>query len=330
MNIYLITSESYNLINEELNKIIPDSLNAIKYDLRKDNINDVVNEANYFSFDPTKKYIVVRADEIFKAKKNNVKLTDEEIASMDEELIEEINSNKQDLTLLEKYLDDPSENSVIVFISMSGVDKRKKIYKQVASVGKVIDIPVLKKYELVNKCVDILKKEGYYTNYDTANVIVENSFSNYDVMLNEIEKIKYLVKKGNIYEKDLKDVISESLNSNVFKFINSVINQNIEEAFINEKDFIKLKIDPIMVFTMLSKEYQYMYLVKTHNNANEVRNLLKQEDWKINSYYQNASKYTVEELKNIIIKLSDYDVKLKNGELNKDYALSIITLDICS
>ena len=48
MNVYLISIESYHLIDLEVKKIIKDN-QVIKYNLNKSNIKEVIEEANYFS-----------------------------------------------------------------------------------------------------------------------------------------------------------------------------------------------------------------------------------------------------------------------------------------
>ena len=58
MNVYLISIESYHLIDLEVKKIIKDN-QVIKYNLNKFNIKEVIEEANYFSLTGVQKYIVV-------------------------------------------------------------------------------------------------------------------------------------------------------------------------------------------------------------------------------------------------------------------------------
>lgn len=314
MNIYLITSDSYKLIDKEIEKIISSSSNVIKYDLRVNTLNDVVNEANYFSFDDTKKYIIVRCDNMFKTSKKD----------------EEEESSSLDTKILEKYLDNPSNNSILILVSMTSPDKRRKIYKLLKEKSNIIEIPILDKKSMTYKCMEILKKEGYLLDYETANYIVENSYLNYDIMLSEIDKIKFLVKKGYITKKDLYNVVAESLNGNIYTFINLVLNNKLEEAFFSKKDFDTLKIDPIVVFISLAKEVQLLYLVKTHNNLREIMNYYHKEDWQMENYIKNANNYSEKELKKIIIKLCDYDYKIKSGKINKDYILDLVAFDLCS
>ncbi|MBE6156028.1 MAG: DNA polymerase III subunit delta [Firmicutes bacterium] len=314
MNTYLIASESYKLIDYEVEKIIQDSLNVIKYDLRTDTIIDVINEANYFSLTNEKKYIIVKSDSLFKSGKKD---------SDDEENV------SKDVKILEKYLNNPSELSTIIFISYEQPDKRKKIFKQIHETGQVIIIPPLNKKDLTYKCMDLLKNKGYIANYDTANYIVENSYVNYDIMTNELEKVFTLLKPGSLSVKDLKEIVSTSLTSNVYTYINAIINRDLELAYKASANFEILKIDPTMVLVMLAKDFEILYMIKNGVDKRALQNHLRKEDWQMNAYMNNQDLYTLNELKKIIIRLNDYDYKVKSGLLDKSVMLDLISLEFC-
>ncbi|MBE6148702.1 MAG: DNA polymerase III subunit delta [Firmicutes bacterium] len=315
MNIYLVTSDSYKLIDAEVEKILQGSLNVVKYDLRVDSLIDVINEANYYSLTNEKKYIVVKSNNLFKATKK-------------EESNEEDGFNK-DIKLLEKYLANPSELSTIIFISYETPDKRRKVFKQIAEKGNAIILAPFNKKDLTYKCMEILKQKGYTANYDVANFIVENSYVNYDIMTNELEKIYVLLKPGLLTIEILKGIISTSLTSNVYSYINAIINRDLDLAFKSSKNFELLKIDPTMVLIMLAKEFQILYMIKNDVNLRELQNHLRKEDWQMNSYIANKDLYTLNELKKIIIKLNDYDFRVKSGLLDKSVMLDLLSLEFC-
>ena len=314
MNTYLISSDSYKMIDAEVEKILQGSSNVVKYDLRSDTLLDVINEANYFSLTNEKKYIIVKSGDLFK------------IAKKDESKEEKSN---EDVKTLEKYLASPSELSTIIFTSYEMPDRRRKVFKQIESAGNAIIIPALNKKDLTYKCMEILKKKGYLVNYDTANFIVENSYVNYDIMTNELEKIYVLLKPGNISIADLKGIISTSVTGNVYNFINAIMIRDIDLAIKSSKNFEVLKIDPSMVLIMLAKDFQILYMIKNGVNIKELQNYLKKEDWQMNSYLANQDLYTLNELKKIIIKLNDYDYRLKSGLLEKCVLLDLISLELC-
>ena len=311
MNVYLIASDSYKQINDQVEKIIGDSLNVIKYDLRTDSLSDVINEANYFSLTNEMKYLIIKSNNLFKASKGEEK------------------SDNNDVKLLENYLKVPNDLCTLIFTSFELPDKRKKIYKEIDNKGKVILIPALNKKELTYKCMEILKAKGYQTDYEVANFIVENSYVNYDIMTNELEKIYILLKPQALSIACLKDIISISITNNTFGFINAIITRNLKEAHKLSANFEKLKIDPSMVIIMLAKEIQILYMLKSKVSGKDIQNFFHKEDWQMKSYYSNANLYTLNELKKIIIRLNDYDYKLKSGLLDKSVILDLIALEFC-
>ena len=311
MNIYLIASDSYKKINNQVNKILDDSLNVIKYDLRVDSLVDVIQEANYFSLTNEMKYIVVKSNNLFKASKNEEK------------------SDNQDIKLLENYMKMPNNLCTIVFTSYEMPDKRKKIYKEIDQKGKVVLLPSLNKKDLTYECINILKNKGYQIDYETANYIVENSYVNYDIMTNELEKIYALLNPQMLNISIIENIISKSITDNIFGFINAIITRNLKEASKLASNFERLKIDPAMVIIMLTKEFQILYMLKDKVNGKDIQNFLHKEDWQMKAYFNNVNLYTLKELKKIIIRLNDYDYKLKSGLLDKCVILDLLSLEFC-
>lgn len=319
MNTYLITSESYKLMNEEVNKIINDSLNVIKFDLRKDTMNDVLTEATYFSLMGDMKYIILGAGDLFKKKKSQD----------DEEVSEEEEAPNHDMELLEKYLDKPNEMCTLIITTFNTPDKRKKVYKKIAKEGKIIDIPTLSKKDLVYKCQSLLKEHKYFASYEVANYIVENSYVNYDIMTNELEKIYMLVNPKSLTLSDLDGIINESLNDNIFKYIYAIYNNDLKEAVRLSKDFDRLKVEPAVLLVVIAKDIEILYLIKNGMDKMALQRSLNKEDWAIDKYFTYADNFTLNELKKIIIKLNDYDYKYKSGMIDKSILIDLLTIDLC-
>ena len=313
MNIYLIASDSYKKINDEVNKILGDFSNVIKYDLRVSSINDVINEANYFSLTNEQKYIIVKSNNLFKASKKDDTKED----------------TSKDSELLENYIKNPNELATIIFTSLEMPDKRKKIFKEIEKNGKVVLLPALNKKELTYECMDLLKKKGYIANYETANFIVDNSYVNYDIMTNELEKIYTLITPGNIDINKIENIISKSLLNTSYSFVNAIINRDLENAIYLSKNFERLKIEPSAIISILASEFEIMLMIKQKVNLKDLQNYLHKEDWQMKSYLNNANMYNESEIKKIIIKLNDYDYKLKSGLLDKSVILNLIALDLC-
>ena len=107
MNTYIISAESYRLINQELSKIMKDN-NPIYFNMYKVTIKDVLTEANYYSLDTTKKYLVVSNADFLGTTKSN-----------------------DEVDIINDYLDHPNPNTVLIFTTLNGIDLRKKIVKRI-------------------------------------------------------------------------------------------------------------------------------------------------------------------------------------------------------
>lgn len=313
MNVYLIASESYKLLNEELKKIVPQDGNIIKYDLRISTLEDVINEAGYFSLLNEMKYIIVKAGDLFKPSKK-----------------EDSSVPSKDTKLLENYLKNPALNSKIIFTSYEMPDKRKKIFKVINENKNYIEVPTLNKKDLTYKCIDLLKQKGYRISYDLASFIVDNSYVNYDILLNELEKIYVLVKPKNLEKEDIKDIISLSVSNKTYTYISAIVKGDLKSALEASSTFEKMKIDPIVVLISLAKEMQIYLNIKEGISPKDIQRLYLKEDWMMKGYMQNADSYTVKELKKIITILNNYDFGLKCGTLDKSVALDLLALELCA
>src|SRR5690625_3311254 len=97
-NIYLISSSSFRLMEEEIEKIVKGNKYST-FDLNTVLLDEVLEEAAYFSLFDEKKYMVVKNANIFGSSKRK---------SVDEE-----NVSKKDEKLL-KYLEDPNYNTILI------------------------------------------------------------------------------------------------------------------------------------------------------------------------------------------------------------------------
>lgn len=305
MKSFFIHSDSYNKINTKVEEIVGKSLNVIKYDLRISSIEDALVEANYFSLTGEDKYLIIRCDDIFKSK------TDKEVK------------------LLEDYFNHPNDKCILIFTCMGDMDKRKKIYKLFDKNLEMVIYPILNKKDMVYECMNILKKKGYVINYETGNYIVENSYNNYDIMLNELNKVYTLIKPGLINVKDIEDVISKSITNTTYAYVDALIKGDISLASKLSSNFERLKIEPTVVLVMLAKEFDILFMLKSGISLDEIQTMYKKEPWQMKSYYEKSSYYTLNEIKKIIIKLNDYDYKIKSGKLDRAFLVDLLTFELC-
>ena len=310
MNIYLIASESYRLINEEVKHIVGDCPYTI-LNMNIVSLNEVLKEASYFSFFDEKKYILVTNANIFSTAK----------------------SSESDVERLTKYLEHPNTNTVLIFTANS-IDSRKKIVKIIKDKYTLINIPKMDKKNMTDAVQNYFNKKDYFIDYNETQYIINNCYDNYDIVCNEMDKVMlYYNKPSKIKLNDLKNIIGESIENNNFRFVSAVIERKLEEAIKILKDLKINKVEPLTLIILLAREYRLMYYVKRYQvNKFSMQQICKElslQDWQVRKLYNNGVNYTESELLKNIKMLADIDLGIKTGIMDKDIAINSFILEAC-
>ncbi len=317
-SIYLISSDSIRLIDEEISKIVNNNPYTI-YDLNTALLEDVLEEANYFSLFDEKKYIVVKNASIFGSSRKKKDDEEDSISKKDEGLLH--------------YLESPNPNTVLIFTINGKVDGKKKIAKIIKEQYQFIEVGNLKAKEVFEKADILLKNKGYKADRDTIYYIVNNCLNNYDLVYNEIEKIDLYYKNGcKVSFDDVTHIVSKVMEDNNFKFIDSVMNRNLKEIFKIYDDLMIQKVEPIMLMSMIAKELRNTLLVKKllkEDKKTIMTTLDIRFEFQLDKYIQNSYSFSEEFLERQLVQLCDLDYKIKRGKISNKLALQMFVLDFC-
>ena len=313
MKIVLINGESRLLINEAINNIIKDNKNVTSFDMGINSIDDVLLEAGYFSMFEEEKFIIIRNANFFGSGK----------------------LNEKDTTSLLNYFNNPNSLSSLIFICNEKLDSRKKITKVLKEKYEIINIPTLKYYEIESRVEKYFQKENYKIDKDTIKYIVANSLNNYDLVMSEVEKIiLYYNNPCYIKKSDVENIISKSINTNNFLFVDALIDGDLEKSLALLNDLKIMKIEPTILIALIARDIRIMLNIKKLLEQNkreyEILSELNLMDWQLEKYLKKAFPYKIKELEEWLVKLEDLDLKIKSGKLDKFYALELLILDICS
>lgn len=308
---YLISAESYRLIDEKIKKIIKDN-NYITFNMSKCSVNDLLDEASYYGLDASEKWIVASNATFFGADK----LSDED-------------NNK-----LFNYLNNPNDRTHIIFTTLNGIDSKKKIVKCIKDKGNLVDIKKLDKRGLNEVLTNYLKNFNYSIDYKTINYIMDNSFKNLDIMFNELDKVMiYYGFPCIIKYNDVVKIVGEEKTNNNFLFVDAVISKNLNNALKILNNLKIYKVDPTSLVILLAREYRLMYYVKIlykKVGISGIIDYLHMQEWQVSKLYNNSIKYTDKELLDNLVSLSNIDVGIKKGILDKDTSLVSFLMEACS
>lgn len=309
--IYILYGTINYLINKEVNKIIKenniDEINITKYDLTNTYLTDIINDASSMSLFDDKKIIIVNNSYIFTGTTKK--------------------ALEQDTTILENYLNNINNNTILIFIvNNDKLDERKKITKLIKKIGIVKEFNNIDNISLVKELFD-----GYNISTDNIKYLLERVGDDTTLLATEIEKIKiYKDTDKNITKDDITNLISKSLEVNNFKLIDAIINKNKNEAILLYQDRIKLNEEPIAIIIALANQIRIMYQVKqlylNGYTENNIASILKIHPYRVKLANQNSKKYDSNILLNYLKQLADLDISIKTGKIDKQLGLELFIL----
>ena len=309
--IYVIYGLEHYLINNELNSIIKknniDKININNYDLNNDSLTNIIEDASIMSMFSDKKMIVCNNSLIFTGTNN---------------LIE------QNIEVLNEYLDHINENTIIVFIvNNDKLDERKKIVKKIKEHAIV-------KYASVTNINNTVKDmfEDYKISSSDIQLLITRVGTSLDLLNNEINKLKmYKYDSKTIAKEDILELTTLNYDLDYFKFIDDIVNKNKKHAIEIYHEMLKMNEEPIKIIVTLANQFRLMYQVKILLRQYSDDQIAKQLDihpYRIKLAREKGRTYSEKTLREYLYKLSDLDIGIKTGKINKELGLEIFIMEV--
>lgn len=306
---YIIKSNSYRLLKDKIKELTKDidKDNISYFDLSIDNLKDIIEECNYSSLFDDKKAIIVYNTNIFNTKYEY----------------------KDDLDLLEKYLNNPNKNTILIFIADS-ISLKKKCVKIIKDNNNLIELNINEK-EIEKHVKEYIKTNGYKIENNALEKLINNLKNNYDYILNELDKVMIVKKDYIINIDDIKKYTISLENNDIFEFVDLIIKKN-DKIFKYLDKFIENKEEPAILFSNLATQYRLMYsvknLIKQGYNDKIIAENLDIHPYRVKLAIDKSYNYSNQELKEKLLYIGELDEKIKQGFIDKYIALKLFLLSL--
>lgn len=306
--VYLLYGQELFQLNQRVDEIINkkkvDDINIVKYTF-DNNIKEIIDDASTISLFDDIKIIIVDQANIFDSKLDN-------------------------MDYLEDYLNNPNPATTLVFkVNTDKLDTRRKIYKIIKEKGKIEEFN--SKFNAYKYVSDLLK--DYRITNNTKQLIIKRLGNNPDILKSEIDKL--IIYKGEdkiITDNDIVSVMSHYIDTNIFTFMDNIINKNKKDALITYHELLKINEEPIKIVIMLANNFRLMYqasnLIRMGYSENDICKITGKSPYPVKLAIQKGSKYDNDTLLNILDELADLDYKIKTSGINKSLALELFILKL--
>ena len=316
MNNYVIATNDKITIDKEINKLNNNKeCEVVYYDLIETEISRLIEDLDTYNLFSTRK-IIVGYNAFF--------LGSEKVKSTIEHNLEE----------LEHYLDNPSEN-ILVLIS-ENIDKRKKITTSILKKCTLIeednDIDSLIKnnledYKMDNNAIKLLIEYSTYQDKNYKMVIDKEK------ILNELDKLKlYKLDDKVIKSSDIEEIVTKRYDENISRLLDAILSNNKKYAFTLYNNFILHGEQVIYIMISLATKIrlieQVKILIEDGKNTKEISELLKVHEYPIKLAKEAGYKYNEKTLLDLLDKLSKLDLEIKSGETNGEVEFETLLASI--
>lgn len=311
--IYLLYGSEKYLIDKEIKSIINknniDLINTNNYDLNLHTLTTIIDDCQTISLFSEKKAIIVYNSYIFTAKKNSI---------------------EQDSSVFENYLNNINPDTILILVLYEDkLDERKKVLKNLRKTGTVKNFDI-------NTSINNLVKDmfsNYQISNTSINLLIDRVGKNLAILEQEVNKIK-TYKNNDFYitESDIILLTHKSFDIDIFALIEAIVSKDKKTALNIYNEMLKYNEEPIKIIVMLANQFRIIYqakeMYKKGYTESDIASNLGIHPYRIKLALNKAREYSSENLLNYLKKLSDLDIGIKTGNINKEIGLELFIINL--
>ncbi len=237
-----------------------------------------------------------------------------------------------DLEWLEEYIESPSSfTKFIIFASYDSLDNRKKINKKLKKNAQLISTQPFSAQDSQAYIRQLIQSEGYHMDESAYQSFLELTDQDLSRMMNEITKI--MIYKGQdrqISQTDVENLVTPSLNRDIFSLNDAILKQELKEALDIFQDLLLQKESPLKLMSILLGQFRLLLQVKILRKkgyqADDIKAYLNVHPYRIKLALAAEKNYSKNHLEIAIKQLivADFQVKMGGMEDKKRFELFII------
>jgi DNA polymerase III subunit delta len=242
------------------------------------------------------------------------------------------------LEYLDKFKNDQDEN-IIVFYENNLPHSRKnalsgdklKLFKKLISFKYSQEFIKLADYKVVEWIQGRFKEDDKNIDQKLANKLLALVGNNLRFLNNEISKIANYNKGKEIEEKSIDELVSASLNDDIFLFSDKLANKKKIEAVKLLNEQLQSGANPVYLLTMIIRQFRILLQIKSALEGNisqaSLAKHLSLHPFVVQKSIASARLYSLEELKLIYRRLLNLEKKIKSSGLKPQTLLNLFVLD---
>ena len=250
-----------------------------------------------------------------------------------------IEKSANDIKLLEEYLKDAPDTTVFVFW-FDAIEpdvksaKFKKVIKAFEKAGDCVELQKRSENDVAKLLVSGAKKRGAVLSNDTAKYLISISGNDMKILLNELDKLSYYAKGGEITKEIIDNMATKCLQARIYDLSKYVVAGKSGMAYDVLNVLFEMKEEPIIILSAISGVYVDMYRVKCAKSAGFGFDYVAKyynyrgREFALRNATRDCANLSLEQLRTSLDEISKTDVKLKSTAVDKKLLLEELIIKL--
>ncbi len=316
--IYILFGNSEYTIKKRIEKIIKtdfsNDTDIVKIDMEENTIGSLIDEYDQLTLTGETKLIVAYNSFFIENSKSKTKITKSDEYK---ELFECLKSQN-------------NPNSLILVSYKDKIDTKNEIVKLTNNIGKIYEFKEPTKNDWSKFAFDYFKHRQVKISQDAIDELAKRT--KYDLYSFNSEASKLLLYKGtNITIDDVKTLVSNNLEEDVFGVLNNLIIGNKEEAIKTYRDLRIQGVEPITLINLMSSSITFLLNVRNLSmmkySIDEIASKTGSSTGRIFMTFKNLKIVSENTLYNSLEKLHKLDKEIKHSKVDRFLSFELFLIN---
>ncbi len=239
---------------------------------------------------------------------------------------------EHNIDLFIDYLTNKNDDTLLIFkVFNEQLDKRKKITKLIQKEGAVTEVKEMTEPEIRAFIIDSLNEENMNIDDMALDMFLERTGISYSNVKSELDKV-VLYADHTITADDVDNVVSISMEQNIFKLTELVLNGRKDEAVKLVRQLILQKEEPMQLLHLIISQFRLLYQVKLLSNEGFAQDYiaknLRVHPYRVKLAMREVRKHRQDKLEEKMVICRNMDYKFKSSYLDRNTLFELFVMEI--
>lgn len=223
----------------------------------------------------------------------------------------------------------------LIFETGETVDRRRKLFKEIARLGGAVEFSKLKKTDLGRWVKQLARRNGKSITGQGIELLLSRCGSNMYDIYNEMNKvISYAGENDIIGEEDVRFVVTGRGQENIFAVVDALGNQKYVDALEGIRYLLLCKESPQAILGMLARQVRLIMqageLARKGCSFSEINKRMGVHNFVCKKALSQSKNFSRKDLINLLTGMAKVDEDVKTGRQDFYPAIEMLLMDACT